>query len=103
MKKPWTAFALSLLIPGAGLLYLGRRMSGLINFFLVQAIYLTAALGPLDDALQKHFHYIVLACQAASAGIAHATAIQLNRKVAHDQAADAESAGRPSAPFDGEQ
>lgn len=38
MKRPWLAFLLSFLLAGAGLWYLGRLWSGVINLLLVIAI-----------------------------------------------------------------
>jgi hypothetical protein len=75
MKKPWLAFLFSLIIPGAGLAYLGKWKSAALNFVLVQAVILVVLLKPVQQ-LSEHFHYIVLALHAASAGVAHAVALR---------------------------
>jgi hypothetical protein len=73
MKKPWLAFVFSLLIPGAGLAYLGKWKWALLNFVLVQVPILLIVLKPIPS-LNEHIHYILLALAAGSAGVAHAVA-----------------------------
>jgi hypothetical protein len=69
MKRPWLAFVFSLLIPGAGLAYLGKWKWALLNFVLVQVPILLIVLKPIPS-LSEHIHYILLALAAGSAGVA---------------------------------
>ena len=45
--RPWLAFVLSFnpIIPGAGLVYLGKWSKALVNFFLFHAILLSLIFG----------------------------------------------------------
>ena len=73
-KKPWLAFVLSLVLPGAGLCYLDRWGWGLVNFLIVQAILLAIVLLPLGSQVYESFHYVLLVLAAGSAGLAHSLA-----------------------------
>jgi hypothetical protein len=75
-KKPWVAFVLSLVLPGAGLCYLERWSLGILNFVVVQAILLSLVLAPLGTEVYEYFHYVLLVLAAGSAGLAHAIATQ---------------------------
>lgn len=78
MKKTWLAFTLSVLLPGAGLAYLGYWLWGLVNLLLVVAV---AVAGPLvlPAAVVEAFHYVLAGLAAASGGWAHAWCVQYNR------------------------
>lgn len=75
-KKPWVAFVLSLVLPGAGLCYLEKWRWGILNFVVVQAILLSMVLAPLGMEVYEYFHYVLLVLAAGSAGVAHAVATQ---------------------------
>lgn len=75
-KKPWVAFVLSLLLPGAGLCYLDRWSWGVLNFLVVQAVLVGLVLAPLGSEVFEYFHYVLLVLAAGSAGIAHAIGSQ---------------------------
>ena len=68
-NNSWIAFALSFILPGAGLVYLGHHRIGLLNFMVAQVILLVMLLALTGDSFaMEHFHYLVLAVHAASAG-----------------------------------
>ncbi len=82
VTKPWLAFVLSFCVPGAGLAYIGRWRHGLLNLVGVTAIIIaTLTLWGDSSALTDHFHYIPLILAAASAGYAHAMALQESSRV----------------------
>jgi hypothetical protein len=76
-KKPWIAFVLSLILPGAGLCYLDKWFWGMLNFLIVQAVLLGIVLLPVGQQIYESFHYVLLVLAAASAGVAHAVATQM--------------------------
>lgn len=91
VSKPWLAFVLSFVVPGAGLAYIGRWRHGLINFAIATTVLIaTLALWGDQPAVRDHFHYLPLILAAASAGYAHARAQQeLNGVPAeHDESGD---------------
>lgn len=67
MKKSTIAAVTSLVIPGAGLWYLGKRAMGMVNLLVATAIIVLLA-GVVSDQI----HYVILAVAAGSAGLAHA-------------------------------
>ena len=80
MKKPWLAFVLSFLVPGAGLMYLGRWAAGLVNLALVTAIMVGVALVQ-QEAFFSYAHYLALTLAAGSAGLAHALCARRNLEI----------------------
>lgn len=79
-KKPWLAFLLSFVLPGAGLCYADKWGWGVVNFVVVQIALLMALNGPVDSPVYEYFHYLVLILSAGSAGVAHAVTAQLTRR-----------------------
>jgi hypothetical protein len=73
-KKPWVAFALSFILPGAGLWYLQKWRAGWLNLVIVMVVLLVSLQLPLGQEVFEYFHYLVLVLMAASAGVAHAAA-----------------------------
>ena len=76
MKSPALAAILNFLLPGAGLVYLGRLRAAIANFAL-------ALVGPLAwvALIESGFetaHFVALAIAAGSAGFAHAMAGKVN-------------------------
>lgn len=69
MKRSTKAALLSLIIPGAGLWYCGRRGLAITNFLLAVAV---PAIGLTMGFLAEHIQWVFLAISAASAGLAHA-------------------------------
>lgn len=69
MKQSTKAALLSLIIPGAGLWYCGRRGLAVVNFLLAVAI---PAIGLTMGFLAEHIQWVFLAIAAGSAGLAHA-------------------------------
>ena len=51
MKNPFLAFVLSLVVPGAGIAYLGQWLVGLLNLIVVIALWfsLTLSFGDVVD------------------------------------------------------
>jgi len=77
VKKPWLAFVCSLLIPGAGLAYLGRWRAGLVNLCVATAIVAACWLIRPQSSLD-YIHYVILVLAAGSAGLAHAWATRMS-------------------------
>jgi TM2 domain-containing membrane protein YozV len=77
-KKPWVAFILSFLLPGAGLAYLGKWGWGLLN--LVSVIVVGAAVTPfnLDPSI---ISAIGMGLAAGSAALAKSLAVQMKTQV----------------------
>jgi TM2 domain-containing membrane protein YozV len=77
--KPWMAFVLSFLIPGAGLAYLGKWGWAAVNLTVVVAI---GAMGAMlfPQEFSDYVHYPAVLFAAASAGLAHAVALQMNKR-----------------------
>ncbi len=80
MKKPFVAFLLSFLLPGAGLVYIGRWKSALINFAVVLLVGVLAAFVLRDDTFSRYIRYIAFGCAGGSAGLAHQLAAQMNQE-----------------------
>ena len=71
--RPAVAFLLSFLVPGLGLLYLGKRVAAGVNFSLAMIVpALLIWLWP--TGAMDVIHYALLAIAAGSAGAAHAAA-----------------------------
>ena len=77
--RPWMAFVLNFVVPGAGLVYLGRWWQGIANAVLVLGILLALFFGYGESALVEHIHWVFLALMAASGGYAHGVAQTLNK------------------------
>ena len=73
MKRSTIAALLSLILPGAGLWYCGRRKLALANLLFALGCPLA---GLLTGFLAEHIHWVFLAIAAGSAGLAHAVASQ---------------------------
>lgn len=67
MKKSTIAAVTSLVIPGAGLWYLGKRAMGMVNLLVATAVIVL-----LTGVVSDQIHYVILAVAAGSAGLAHA-------------------------------
>lgn len=75
MTKPWIAFVLSLVLPGAGLAYAGKWLQGFVNFAVATALLLLIlGVSGTSPVLRDHIHYVILIICTASAGYAHAIA-----------------------------
>ena len=79
-KKPIIAFILSFLLPGAGLVYLGKWKWGFINLGMVLLIGVAAAFLLSDETLHQYGRYIAIGCSGGSAGLAQALATQMNKR-----------------------
>ena len=64
-NKPWLAFLLSFILPGAGLVYLKKWKHGIANFVVVIAIPLFLVLAVGEPTLVEHIHYVFLGLHAA--------------------------------------
>jgi hypothetical protein len=82
---------LNFVLPGAGLWYLGRSKSAVIN--LLVALIVPAGALVMQSG---YLHYIVLAIAAGSAGYAHAVASGMNGvdQVQHSAGAESQDAAR---------
>ena len=72
-NKELVAVLLNFVLPGSGLLYLGRPLEALANFAVALAIPVMWLM--LPDGLES-IHYALLVVSAGSAGYAHAAAAQ---------------------------
>ncbi len=68
MKQRTIATALSFIVPGLGLVYLGKKSAGALNIFLAFAVPVVIGLAWTNEYL----HYVFLAIATGSAGYAHA-------------------------------
>jgi len=80
MKKPFLAFILSFLFPGAGLVYLGKWKWGILNLFIVLLIGFLLAFFLPEVFLEKYMSPISSGLAGGSGGIAMAIAKQMNSK-----------------------
>ncbi|HUS38908.1 MAG: hypothetical protein WBF93_07210 [Pirellulales bacterium] len=72
-KNAWVAAALSFILPGAGLTYLGKPGAAAINL-LVAIVLTAAALLVAPQEVVDHVHYLYLVIAVGSGAWAHATA-----------------------------
>lgn len=83
MKKPLIAYLLNVLMPGAGLWYLGKRKEAFINFGLVLLLIVLVLYFP--SIAPKYKHYIIISLVVVSAIYARMTADMMNRQVEQHQ------------------
>ena len=76
MKSPALAAVLNFILPGAGMLYLGKPLSAAANF-LVALVAPFAWAAFVENGLET-VHFVALGIAAGSAGFAHAVAGQMN-------------------------
>lgn len=81
MKKPFLAFLLSFLMPGAGLVYLGKWKWGLLNLALVLAVGALAVFLLPDNVWGRYIRYVGYGCAGGSAGLAQQLAIKMNKEM----------------------
>ncbi|MDB6029285.1 MAG: hypothetical protein JWM68_5508 [Verrucomicrobiales bacterium] len=80
MKKPFLAFLLSFLLPGAGLAYLGKWKWAIINLSVVLGIGLLLAFILSDEVFEKCIRPIAAGLAGGSGGLAQLLAKQMNEK-----------------------
>ena len=80
MKKPFLAFLLSFILPGAGLVYLGKWQWGLLNFAAVLALGVLAVVLLPEDIFNRYIRYVGYGIAGGSGGIAQQLAIKMNKK-----------------------
>lgn len=73
MSKSRIAAVCSFLVPGSGLVYLGKWVWGVTNLALATGAVLLLSSSP---TISEHIHYVFLAIAAGSAGLAHAAATE---------------------------
>jgi hypothetical protein len=96
MKKPILAFALSFILPGAGLAYLGKWKWAAINIGTVLLLGVALVFCLPEEIFSRYIRYIAIGCSGGSGGLAQALAQQMNLKaqsVQQSAAADAASPG----------
>lgn len=71
-KSPLLAFTLSFLLPGAGLVYLGKPFWGMLNFLIVLVIGGLAYVLLDENAFAQTQRYLAFGCSGGSAGLARA-------------------------------
>ncbi|HMX43064.1 MAG TPA: hypothetical protein PKB12_05040 [Elusimicrobiota bacterium] len=81
MKKPWLAFTLSFLLPGAGLAYLGKWKWAAVNLGFVLSIGVLSGMFLSEDLLNHYARFIAIGLGAGSAGLAQSLADQMNKKM----------------------
>lgn len=95
-KSPLIAGILNFIVPGSGLLYIGRKRDALINFLLVNVTLLILTVVVAEPTLMEHVHWLFLGLAALSAGYAHGAAVSQQRadaELAQDDANSPQSAG----------
>ncbi len=80
MKKPFIAFLLSFLLPGAGLAYLGKWKWAILNLVAVLLVGVLASFLLPEDIFDRYIRYIGFGCAGGSGGLAQQLAIQMNQK-----------------------
>ena len=81
MKKPFVAFLLSFLLPGAGLAYLGKWKWAMINLLVVLAIGVVLSLVLPDQIFERYAQLIAIGCSSGSAGLARSLTVQHNQRL----------------------
>lgn len=82
MKRPWLAFLLSFLLAGAGLWYLGRLWSGLINLLLAIAIGIVCAIFMPESMSNEWGPILGMTVPVISGVFAQQQAMLYNKRVA---------------------
>jgi hypothetical protein len=86
MKKPFIAFLLSLMLPGAGLAYLGKWRWAIINLVVVLLVGVLAALLLPEGVFDWSIRYIAIGCAGGSGGLAQQLAREINQQAKSDDA-----------------
>jgi hypothetical protein len=84
MKKPFVAFLLSFIIPGAGLAYVGRWKHAFLNIAVVLAIGIVLAVCLPEATFHEYIRYVAYGISGGSAALAQQAAQQHNAKIATD-------------------
>lgn len=80
MKKPFLAFLLSFILPGAGLAYLGMWKPALLNLVIVLAGGSALVLILPPDVFDHYIRYVGYGAAGGSAALAQQLAKQYNAK-----------------------
>lgn len=94
IKSHNTAFALSFILPGAGLWYLGKWKWGFMNLGIVLTIGITLSFALPDDTFFKVIRWVAIGCAGGSAGLAQAIARKVNARIKADKSANNEMQAR---------
>jgi len=82
MKKPFIAFILSFILPGAGLAYLGKWLWAVLNFGGAILLGIVASFILPADTFESYAHMIGVGIAAVSAALAQALAVEINKEKA---------------------
>jgi TM2 domain-containing membrane protein YozV len=77
-KSENMAFFLSFILPGAGLLYLGRRLWAVANFCIVLLIGVILVFSLPGEVFDAYIRYIAMGIAGGCGGLAMALAKQMN-------------------------
>jgi len=92
-RKALIAGALSFLVPGLGLAYLGMIRSAWTNFLMATGVIVAVIGLASDPVVVEHIHYLILAIASLSAGYAHGVA-RLAKTASHGNARHARKTNR---------
>ena len=94
-KPPSWAFAINFFWPGAGLVYLGKPLWGLLNFIVVVAIAAAVWIALPNAEREKWTPWIGLLLSGGSGFLAHQIANQVNERLAEEFQSAANSHEKP--------
>jgi hypothetical protein len=81
MKKPFLAFILSFLLPGAGLAYLGKWKWAIVNLVVVFGIGVALVFALSEEVYDHYIRFIAMGCAGGSGGLAQTIATQMNQRI----------------------
>ncbi len=80
MKRPFLAFLLSFLLPGAGLWYLGKWGWGFLNLGIVLSLGVILGLTLPEEVFERYIRFVAIGCGGGSAAFAELTAKRMNER-----------------------
>jgi len=86
-EKAVLGLLFSFLLPGAGLVYLGKWKWGLLNLALVLAVGALAVCLLPEDVFDRYIRYLGYGCAGGSGGLAQQWAIKMNKEMTGERRA----------------